>query len=442
LGSSLLNEKEAKRNVGYLAALDFIISLGFGLIMPLFPLYLTYLNEGATDVGIQVGILFSSFMLMRAILAAPFGNLSDRVGRKKIILIGAFLYSILAVLFTVPDNWYGLLFVRAFQGVASAMVWPVSEALVIDSSPARMRGTSMGKIVMAANLGMVIGPFVGGALFGLAYYTLGFSLDQSYKFPFYFTAALAFVGGLLVWRYVTDAVAPRESKEKMSIRQLLRPEGIDRRGLRDLRMLYANATMEGFAFSSIGPLMVLFLAFRFSELDASSIPLIVGLAMGLGALIAYPSGRWADRFGKKKLFVIGGYISFVGTIIVPYGWTLAVVILFLAMRSMAYQMASPALRALQADVVPEKVRGRLIGMLESMANTGAVLGAPIGGLLWDHFHGSSLGLPSPIDGTMVPFAVSGVLGIVTVTLVLFLVTDKAAARETADGAQKATQQVR
>lgn len=431
MSSSLLSEKEAKLNVNYLAALDFIVSLGFGLIMPLFPLYLQFLDPDAKDLGLQVGILFSSFMLMRAVLAAPFGNLSDRVGRKRIILIGSFLYAVLAVLFTVPESWHGLLLVRALQGVASAMVWPVSEALVIDSSPANMRGASMGKIVMASNLGMVIGPFVGGALFGLAYYTLGFTEDQSYKFPFYFTAALSLGAGILVWRYVTDAVAPRESRQKMGLRQLLRPEGVDKAGLRNLNTLYANAAMEGFAFSSIGPLMVLFLAFRFVELDASSIPLIVGLAMGLGAIIAYPSGRWADRFGKKKLFVIGGYISFVGTIIVPYGWTLAVVIIFLAMRSMAFQMASPALRALQADVVPENVRGRLIGMLESMANVGAMLGAPVGGLLWDYFHGSDLGLPSPMDGTMVPFMVSGVMGLVTITLVLFFVSDKKLAKDSA-----------
>ncbi|MCU0853274.1 MAG: MFS transporter, partial [Thermoplasmata archaeon] len=135
MGSGLLNEKDAARNVTYLASLDFIISLGFGLIMPLFPLYLIYLGEGSTSVGLQVGILFSSFMLTRALLAAPFGNLSDRVGRKRIILIGSFLYALLAVLFTLPESWFGLMFVRAFQGVASAMVWPVSEALVIDSTP-------------------------------------------------------------------------------------------------------------------------------------------------------------------------------------------------------------------------------------------------------------------------------------------------------------------
>lgn len=423
MSPSLLTEAEARRNVNYLAALDLIISLGFGLIMPLFPLYLTYLAEGATDVGIQVGILFSSFMLMRAVLATPFGNLSDRVGRKKIILIGSFLYAVLAILFTFPESWSGLLFVRAFQGVASAMVWPVSEALVIDSSPPTMRGASLGKIVMAANLGMVIGPFVGAALFGLAYRTLGLSLGDSYRFPFYFTAALALCGGVLVWRNVTDAVEPREGRTRLSFRQIASPEGVDRQGLRNLRVLYANAAMEGFAFASIGPLMALFLLFKFPYLGGDTIPVIVGVGMGLGALVAYPSGRVADRVGKKKMFVLGGYLAFVGTMLIPLWGLLAAVVLFLAMRSMAFQVASPALRALQADIVPEAIRGRLIGVLESMSNVGSVIGAIAGGLLWDYFHGLDLGLPYSLDGTVIPFLISGGLGVATVSMVQILVRD-------------------
>jgi len=428
LGSGLLNEKEAARNVTYLASLDFIISLGFGLIMPLFPLYLTYL-EGSASVGLEVGILFSSFMLMRALLAAPFGHLSDRVGRKKIILIGSFMYAVLAILFTVPEDWFGLMFVRALQGVASAMVWPVSEALVIDSTPPSMRGASMGKIVMASNLGMVIGPFVGGGLFALAYHSFGFSLGDSYKFPFYFTAALALVGAVLAWKYVTDAVVPREDRIKLSWKQMFRPDGMDRAGLRNLRVLYVNAAMEGFAFASIGPLMVLFLALKFPTLGADTIPLIIGLSMGLGALVAFPSGRFADRAGKKKMFVIGGYLAFVGTMLIPIGVYLAAVIVFLAMRSMAFQVSSPALRALQADVVPEAIRGRLIGVLESMSNGGSVVGGVIGGLMWDYFNGMDLGMTPPFDGTMIPFVISGLLGVLTVSLVFLFVKEKELAQK-------------
>lgn len=298
----------------------------------------------------------------------------------------------------------------------------MSEALIIDSTPSHMRGRAMGKVVMMSNLGMVIGPFVGGGLFGLAD-LLGFSLGASYRFPFYFTAIAALIAFALVWKNVTDARQPKAADTKMSLHEVVHPKGIDKQGLRNLRVLYANAAMEGFSFSSIGPLMALFLIFKFPELGVAIIPLIIGLAMGLGALVAYPSGRLADRMGKKKMFIIGGYVSFVGTILVPFGWVLAVVIVFLAMRSMAFQVSSPALRALQADNVPERVRGRLIGVLESMSNLGSVIGAPLGGLMWDAFHGADLGM-AQFNGTMVPFLISGCLGLLTVSLVLFFVHER------------------
>lgn len=419
MNSCLLSDAEGRRNVNYLAALDFIISLGFGLILPLFPLYVTLLGGG----GLEVGILFSSFVLTRAILATPFGNFSDRIGRKRLILIGSFLYAFLAILFTVPDTWSGLIFVRALQGVASAMVWPVSEALVIDSCPAERRGSSLGKIVMSSNLGMVLGPFVGGGLFLFARDFLGLTEMDSYKFPFYVTAAIALVGAALVWAYVTDARVPQGIKRKLSFRKLLRPDGMDKPALRNLNLLYANAAMEGFSFSSIGPMMALFLNFKFG-LEADIVAIVIGIGMGLGALVAYPSGRLADRIGKKKMFVLGGYVAFIGTILIPFGWVLAVAILFLAMRSMAFQVASPALRAMQADAVPSDIRGRLIGMLESMSNIGSVIGAPVGGLLWDAFSERDFGMGSFMDGTMIPFVVSGLMGLFTVSLVFLFVQER------------------
>ena len=418
LGSSLLSESEARKNVNYLAALDFIISLGFGLIFPLFPVYAENLGAG----GLEIGIIFSAFVLTRAAFSTTFGNLSDRIGRKRLILIGSSLYVVFAILFTLPNTWIGLVLVRSFQGFASAMVWPVSEALIIDSTPPRQRGAAMGKIVMSSNLGFVVGPFAGGGLVALAKTTLHMSEMDSYRFPFYFTAMLALVGTILAWLYVTDARTPDTTKKRMSFRQVFRPEGVDAETNRNLKVLYMNAMMEGFAFSSIGPLMALFLDWRF-DLPGESISILIGISMGLGALVAFPSGRLSDRVGRKKLFVLGGTLAFVATMLIPTTWSLAVVVLFLAGRSMAFQIASPALRALQADLVPEHIRGRLIGVLESMSNIGAVVGAPLGGLIFDHFYGSDLGLPVGLDGTLVPFVVSGLLGLSAVVFVQVFVRE-------------------
>ncbi|UCE92398.1 MAG: MFS transporter [Methanobacteriota archaeon] len=412
MASYLLSEDEARMNVNYLASLDFIVSLGFGLIFPLFPVYAENLGAGA----LEIGLMFSAFVLTRAALSTYFGDLSDRVGRKRLILVGSSLYVVFAILFTFPDTWYGLVLVRGFQGVASAMVWPVSEALVIDSTPSKQRGAAMGKIVMSSNLGFVIGPFAGGGLVMFAKELLNFSEMDSYRFPFYFTALLALAGTILVWLYVTDARTPETKKAKLSLRKIFRPDGAKPESVRNLNVLYLNAMMEGFSFSSIGPLMALFLLWRF-ELGGEHISLLVGIAMGLGALVAFPSGRLSDKVGRKKLFVVGGSFAFVATILIPTTWSLVLVVLFLGLRSMAFQVASPALRALQADIVPEDVRGRLIGVLESMSALGAVIGAPIGGIIFDHFYGADIGLPGALDGTLVPFAISGALGLAAITLV-------------------------
>jgi len=419
LSSCLLGDKEARRNVNYLAGLDFIISLGFGLIMPLFPQYVTLLGGGA----LEVGILFSSFVLTRALLSAPFGNWSDKIGRKRLILVGSFLYAFLAVLFTIPEDWFGLIFVRGFQGVASAMVWPVSEALIIDSCPTAKRGESLGRVVMASNLGMVFGPFIGGGLYFAGFNYLGLSEQDSFKFPFYFTAAVALVGAVIVWIKVIDAKAPRRDEHKMSISKLFHPDGVDGQGALNLKVLYANAFMEGFAFASIGPLMAYYLPKRF-EMDPDLVAMVIGIAMGVGALVAYPAGRLSDRIGRKRIFVWGSLVAFGGIMLIPFGWAVWIVVVFMSMRSMAWQVATPALRAMQADNVPEAVRGRLIGLLESMSNFGMVMGAPIGGLLLDTYFGVDLGLPSPIDGTMIPFFVAGGLGLFTVSLVMLLVKER------------------
>ncbi len=412
MASSLLSESEARMNVNYLAALDFIISLGFGLIFPLFPVYAENLGASAFEIG----IIFAAFVLTRAVFSPTFGNLSDRIGRKRLILVGSLLYVVFAIWFTIPETWIGLVIVRGFQGVASAMVWPVSEALIIDSTPQGERGSAMGKIVMSSNLGFVIGPFAGGGLVMLAQSTLGFSEMDSYRFPFYFTALLAAVATLLVWLYVTDARTPDPVKRALGIRSMLKPEGLEPAKLRDIRVLYVNAAMEGFSFSSIGPLMALFLMYRF-ELGAEWISILIGIAMGLGALVAFPSGRLSDRLGRKKVFVTGGLIAFIATLLIPTAWSLVVIVALLGARSMAFQVASPALRALQADIVPENMRGKLIGVLESMSAVGAAVGAPLGGLIFDYFYGRDMGLPFALDGTLVPFAISGVLGIVAITMV-------------------------
>ena len=175
-----------KKNVIVLPIIGFVISLGFGAISPILPYYVVYLEGGiselpeelgvikqASQYALEYGLMMSAFMLTRAMLARYFGSLTDRLGRKKLIILGLVIYSVLAHAYLLSSSAYHLYLIRGLQVVASAMIWPVAEALLMDSVPSKMRGQSMAIYMTSSNLAMIGGPAIGVALYKFGIYTLG-----------------------------------------------------------------------------------------------------------------------------------------------------------------------------------------------------------------------------------------------------------------------------
>ena len=151
-------EYKSRKNIFALMAASLIVNLAFGVIIPILPLYV---EEIAADiivgpwlvvqVGMQVGMLTSAFMISRTVLAPIFGKLSDSEGRKPIILVGMALYGILCFGFGLANDVFTLFIVRFLQGIASAAVWPVAESLMADLSHERDLGKNMGLFVFFEN---------------------------------------------------------------------------------------------------------------------------------------------------------------------------------------------------------------------------------------------------------------------------------------------------
>jgi len=114
--------------------------LGFGLVMPLLPIYAD--SFGAT--GTQLGFLTASFALTRAITTYPGGWLSDRFGRKKPVTAGLLAYSVVMALFGFSQDVNQLIFLRALQGVASGVVWPVISTMIVDIVQPADRAKALG----------------------------------------------------------------------------------------------------------------------------------------------------------------------------------------------------------------------------------------------------------------------------------------------------------
>ncbi len=413
-----------RRNLAFVSLLGFLVSMGFGLIVPIMPYYVEILGGTATELG----ILLSSFMVTRALLARYFGRLSDAIGRKKIIVGGAVLYAVLGYLFTIPTHWTGLIFVRASQGVASAMVWPVGEALIVDSVHEDRRGISISIYMVASNMGFAAGPFAGGLLLWTARSQLGMGEVESFHFPFYFIAILAATAAVLVQTFVRDILRPPGSERTGE--RVEAAEALPKDTRKQVNILFLNNLGNGFSFSLIG-FLPLFYMKDFLGVDEVMAGIILGAAMSAGLAVNLPSGYISDRFGRKPLVVGGSYVARGSTMLIPLSASVFQIASLLVFRSFAFQVSQPAMRALQADLFPEKVRGRLIGTSQTLFNMGAIFGAPLGGFLYDLLRDVDTLRVLMLPGVALPFLISSLLGVATTTLILVYIreTRKAPARE-------------
>ncbi|MEM3493560.1 MAG: MFS transporter [Thermoplasmata archaeon] len=401
-------ERIGKRNLYILAVVGGVISLAFGLFLPILPLYAKHLGAD----GLGVGILTSSFMLTRALVGPYAGKLSDMMGRKRIILFGTFLYGFLSILYVIPDTWLGLALIRAIQGVASGAVWPVSEALIIDSVKPEKRARAISIFIISSNIGWIGGPVLGGTLaqIGVSFYNM--DIFESYKIPFYFTAILSFVCVGFV-AFGTEDVLARENKRNGNGNNVEIPE----ENRRALHVLYINSFLLGLCMGLGSAVFVLYANDVFG-LSAFFISIILTVGMGGGIAFAYPAAMLADRGGRKRIIVGTGFLRSGMNLLMPVAPNPLAMATVMTVRSIGMQCADAPMRSLQADVIPQAVRGKLVGVMQSFNNVGAIAGPIIGGLLYDAVENSTysiLGVQFFAKG--LPFFLSGILGIAGVLLI-------------------------
>ncbi|MFX0116331.1 MAG: MFS transporter, partial [Candidatus Hodarchaeota archaeon] len=412
-----------------------------------FPLYATnVLSEiglGFITIGIalQIGIMTSAFMFTRFLLAPSFGDLSDSVGRKPLILVGMSLYGLLMVGFGVAFDFLTLLVLRAAQGVASAAVWPVGEALIVDTSPKDKLGRNLGYYMMSMQAGMASGPFLGFAFYFIFSDLIAFSEVLSYKLTFISVGVLGILATMIVARMVRDpsieqsAVSLKDlyfssviamtkktrGSPKFLIHSLKNSEDNAYRN-RSIYTIYGVAAINGLGFAMFFPIITLF-AYDYYELDPGTIALLVGL-VGLPALSGGPLGGYiSDKLGRKHTICSSGFA--VGVVFLLLGIKMAIplLMLLLLINRFFFGVIQPSFRALQSDLVPREVRGKEFGILQAFFNLGSTLGPIVGGLLYDIFFMKNYQLTSNLTyfGAGMAFALAGILSVIASLLLLILV---------------------
>ncbi len=356
---------DQKRTISALSIAIAIRMLGIFLVLPVFTLY----GEQLTSSKPLIGLAFGSYGLTNALLQIPFGRLSDRFGRKPLLLIGLVLHSVGSILAAVPPNIFALIAARLIQGTGA--VSSVAFAMVADSVDKKNRATAM------AFLGISIGlSFVGGVLAGPMLASL-----SGYASLFWLSGLLSLLASI----YLAIAVKepPREqraadvSDERPSIASVIRIPDIIRLGVCGFLMSFF---MSSFFFNF--PL----LARR--HLPLQSYYLLLTPMILVAAVVMFGASKAADRGWAKSMgmtafavLAISGWLLFRGADLgleaYPLlGLTIAGVLFFAG-----YTSLEPILPSLITKVAPKTVYGTALGVFSSLQFLGSFVGGAAAGLL-------------------------------------------------------------
>ncbi|NLM30223.1 MAG: MFS transporter [Methanomicrobiales archaeon] len=352
----------AKRIYNVLFISVFATMLGLGVVSPLLPIYAESL--GAT--GIWLGIIFSAFALSRSIFMPIIGRISDRRGRKWLILIGMFSYAALSLGYLIAGSVYSLTAVRFAHGIASAMVVPIAMAYIADLSEKGKEGSHMGNFSISMFLGMGMGPLLGGFL------------NDAFGMPsvFYAMAGLSAFATLLV------AISLPEARPGLSRNPVEDPAP-----MREIVRLPVMRGIVVFGFISAlgrGGMMVFIPVFGpLIAISPAEVGIVLSANTFLMALLQVPVGRFTDRGNKIALIVAGSSIIAIGLIAIPLSGSFWPLIATTSLIGVGGAVQQPSIMALTVDA------GRTIGMGTSMGAYNTVFGigmiiAPLlGGVFMD-----------------------------------------------------------
>jgi DHA1 family multidrug resistance protein-like MFS transporter len=335
-----LNRTYAPAPVLVACALTFVLYLGAYMRLPLVPLFASDL--GATTV--QVGMINACFMFAAAILSLPLGLVSDRLGRKRLILTGMAISGLTSLSLLLVRTPFQVGAIYLFSGIGLACFSPSMMSYVGDVSPPQFLGRAYGWYTSSLYLGMAAGPGLGGAI-----------AAGGFRTAFFFSAAVI-AAGLLMG-------GPRMPTPPVVIRPASLSLAADFREIVGNRTVLACWIATFFSTYAWGALFAFFpLYAREAGISVTHTGLIFTCQAAANAVFRIPIGHLSDRTGKRERYIVAGCLLF-ALCIALVGVFRDAVPLYLLFAGMGGAMAAAftAIGAALSEAVPTRVRGLAMG---------------------------------------------------------------------------------
>ena len=341
----------------------FIDLVGFGIVIPILPLYAEHFHASPIAIGWLTGI----YSGMQIIFTPILGKLSDRLGRRPVLFISIVGTALGFALMGLAHSLTLLFVARILAGITGGNI-AIPQAYIADVTAPEKRSRAMGMIGAAFGLGFTFGPLIGGVMSRI-----------SYSAPFFFAAGLAVINAALVYLILPESLS-REHRarphQEASIIEVFRHG----RGA-----MFAIVLSTYFflivGFSIMTTLFALFTERRFGY-DAQANGYLFGF-VGIMSVIVQGGliGRLIKMFGEVALARAGMILTTVSLALLPMSHNLAFLLLVSAGLSAGSGCASPPLSGLASQMVEQSWQGRALGVLQSAGSTARLLGPLLGGWL-------------------------------------------------------------
>lgn len=352
---------EIKKALPILFIVMFLVMVGFGIIIPVLPFYAEKLGASPTELG----LLMAVYSFMQFIFAPMWGRISDRIGRKPVIMIGILGLSISFFLFALSNELWMLFAARIIGGFLSSANMPTIMAYVADITSEEDRGKGMGIIGASIGLGFIFGPALGGI----------FS-KTSLSMPFFIAGTLALFTFFLVMGLLKESLNRDVNNEYTS-----NNEPLKQRVKGPLSMLYF---LQLFVSLSLSGLEATFAYFAAEKAGLGTVKLgYIFMIMGLAGAIVQGGlvGRLTKRYGEAAVIQIGIFISALGfgLILLVHNFTTAAI--YLTIFGIGNGVIRPSVSALLTKMSVSGY-GSTTGLLSSFDSLGRIVGPPLGGWLF------------------------------------------------------------
>ncbi|RKN70638.1 MFS transporter [Paenibacillus ginsengarvi] len=346
----------------------FIAFLGIGLVIPVMPSFMNIMHLSGKTMGYLVAVFAVSQLLMSPLT----GRWVDLYGRKKMIIIGLFLFGISELIFGLGTNVWVLYLSRVLGGMSAAFIMPGVTAYIADITYDEERPKAMGYMSAAISTGFIIGPGLGG-----------FIAAYGIRMPFYFAAVIAFIACFSSIFILKEPLNKKQLAEIAAKTQQTNFFGDLRRSLNPVYLIaFLIVFVLAFGLSAYETIFSLFSDHKFGY-TPKDIAAIITISSIFGVVVqVFLFGKMVDKLGEKKLIqwclIAGAILAAISASISGFWLVLAITCLIF----LAFDLLRPALTTFLSRSAGQE-QGFVAGMNSTYTSLGNIVGPALGGVLFD-----------------------------------------------------------